>query len=307
MIRTARSLLLVGLLAVPAARWAAPAPARYPIKLKTGGQGSVTQVDRQDTAETKFKIEGPDGQVLREDQEKRTTRQAYQETILERPGPDQRATRLERAYTRAVETVGDAGHTLSYQGQTVVIERKGGTYRFTVGPKELPARDAALLHRSFNQGGADAAELAKRMSPPRPVRVGQTWQIDWRPLPGLLLFGRDQDVGVDASTATATGKLLRAYTKGGRQFGVLDFHVELPLTGEMPLGKAKVTLRPGSKLVLKVKADTCIDGTSSDAVAEWSKEMKVEGVGRGSDGKDYKVLIDEVTRGKDTETDLSRK
>ena len=307
MIRTVRVLLLVGLLAVPAALWAAPAPDRYTIKVKKGGKGSVTQVDKQDTEETKVKIEGPDGKVLREDEEKRTTRQAYKETTLEKPGPDKRATRLERAYTRAVETVGGAEHTLSYQGKTVVIAEKGGVYHFTVDDKELPARDAALLHRTFNQGGADEAELAKRMIPPKAVGVGETWEVDWRPLPGLLLFGRDQDVAIDASKATATGKLLKVYRKDGKPFGVLDFHIDLPLTGEMPLGKAKVTLRPGSRLLLKIKADTCIDGTSSDAVAEWSKEMKVEGVSKGTDGKAYKVTINQVTKGEDTATDLSRR
>jgi hypothetical protein len=307
MIRAVRYLLIVGLLAVPAALWADDEA--YTIKVKKGAKGSVTQVDKEDTEEAKVKIEGPDGKVLKDDTTKTVTKQAYKETVLEKPDPDKKATRLEREYTTAVQTAGDKEQTAPYQGKKVVIEKKDGKYHFLVDDKELTGKDVALLNKSFNGGGADDSEqLEKLIFPQKPVKVGETWKIDAEALAKNFQKGAGQ-LPIDAAKVSATGKLLKAYKKDGKQFGVLDIHIELPLKGDLPLGPggAKAALQAGSQMTLKIKADTCIDGTASDAVAEQSMEMKLDGVIKGPDGKDYKLIIRSTAKGKDTEKDVSKK
>ena len=55
----------------------------------------------------------------------------------------------------------------------------------------------------------------------------------------------------------ATGKLVKAYKKDGKQFGQMEYVIELPMTkleGMFPC-------KEGSKMEMKIVVDGCIDGT----------------------------------------------
>jgi hypothetical protein len=248
MLRNAWLLLAVGgLLGTPAGVWAEDA---YTIKIKKGGKGDTRQVDGRDAEETTFKVEGPDGKVLENKEEKKASTQAYRETILERPDADKKATRLRRHYTRARVQTGGAERTLPYEGKTVLIEKKGGKYHFTVeGGGELTGRDAEKLDKEFAKH--DSGDLLEQaLLPRKAVRVNETWKIDPKPLLEDMA-----PLEADEGKVAGTGKLLRAYRKDGKQFGVLEFRVEVPLKGTFRAGDDKVQVQPGSKVVFAMNAD----------------------------------------------------
>jgi hypothetical protein len=306
MMRKSGLLVLIGLLA-------AAAPVRvddaYPVKIKKSGQGDVSTQDKQETEISSVKLEDPDGKVLQDKKEERIINEAYKETTLERE-KGKRATKLRREYTKATVKVGKNETTLPYQGKTVLIEKKDGKYRFTIeGGEELTGKDAELLNKSFNKGDDSEDEtLDKIILPQKPVKVNETWKID----PDALVkaFSKDtkQSFPLDKSKTGGTGKLVRAYKKDDKQFGVLDVKIDLPLKGEFPIGRGQnAPIQEGSKMTMRVEVDTCIDGTVSDAVANMSMEMDLIATIKGPDGKDYKMTIRSTQKEKSEEKDLSKK
>jgi hypothetical protein len=285
MLRNAWLLLAVGgLIGTPARAWAEDA---YTIKMKENGKGDTLSVDNRETEETKVKVEGPDGKALENKEEKKTITEAYRETILEKPDADKRATRLRRHYTRARVQTGGTERILPYEGKTVLIEKKGGKYHFTVeGGQELTGKDAEQLDKEFAKQDAGGHRLEQAFLPMKAVRVNETWKID----PGPLLEDL-RPLEADKDKVVGTGKLLRAYKKDGRQFGVLAFHLEMPLRGTIPAGDNKAQVQPGPKMVLAMKLDGCIDGTANEVAGDAALHIDLTGVLKGPDGKDYKMII----------------
>jgi hypothetical protein len=282
----------------------------YTIKIKKGAKGDVTTEDKRETEQTKFKIEDPDGKAVSENETKTVTTTAYKETILEKE-KGKRATKLRREYTKAAVKAGDKETTLPYQGKTVLIEKKDAKYHFTVeNDKELTGKDAAVLEKEFNKKSMDDSDddkILKILFPKKSVKVGMSWKID----PAILIKEFEKEAKgaapLDKDKVTATGKLVRAYKKDGKQFGVLAFEIEMPLKGEFPLGETKAPIQAGSKISLRINADTCIDGTSSDVVGEMSMHMTLNATFKGPDGKEYKLSLTSQQTEKSTEKDLSKK
>jgi len=93
-----------------------------------------------------------------------------------------------------------------------------------------------------------------------------------------------------------------------KQFGVLDFRINLPLKGALPLGKDQTAaLQAGSKMKIHIEVDTCIDGTVSDGVGDVAMESDINAVFKGPDGKDYKMMIRSTHKEKSTEKELTKK
>jgi hypothetical protein len=283
----------------------------YTIKVKKNGKGDVTTEDKQEIEDSKVKIEDPDGKVLQDKKEVKTTTQAYKETILEKEA-GKKATKLRREYTKATVKTGDDEKTLPYQGKTVLIEKKDGKFHFTIeGGAELTGKDAALLNKSFNKDAkddSDGDDLEKAIFPKKPVKVNESWSID---APALIKsFEKDsnQPIPVDKAKVAGTGKLLKAYKKDGKQYGVLDIHIDVPLKGDFPLGPGQsAPVRAGSTMTMRIKVDGCIDGTSSDAVTEMSMDMDLNAVIKAAGGKEYKMSLVLKQKEKGTEKDLSKK
>jgi hypothetical protein len=261
MIRSLGVIAVVGLLAAPAAAGAQEA---YTIKLKRAGQGQTSLVDKTESATQAIKVADNNGNVLQEKDEKQTKHMVYKETVLEKKA-GQRATRLKRQYEKATVTVGGDTKTLPYQGKTVLIEKKDGKYTFRIeGGEELTGEDAQQLKEEFSKGKLDDEALEKLFLPKRPVKVGETWQID----PALLAKGLQEDarMEVNVEKSKASGKLLKAYKKDGRQFGVLQLNLDI-VPKSFSEGGMKVVLQPGAKMVVELKADACIDGSISSGTA----------------------------------------
>jgi len=71
----------------------------------------------------------------------------------------------------------------------------------------------------------------------------------------------------DASKAAGTGELLRAYAKGGRQFGVLHFALHIPIKSRLA-GPASASVDAGSGATVSVDYDGCIDGQAAARTIE---------------------------------------
>jgi hypothetical protein len=306
MLRKMGLLILVGLLA-------AAAPVRvddaYNIKLKKSGKGEVSHHKKNSTEIANFKVENGDGKVVNEKKEKKIVIEEYKETLVEKE-KGKRATKIRREYSKATTKTGDKETTLPYDGKTLLIEKKGDKYHFTIEDgAELTGKDAADLDRSFNKESKDNEEdLEKAFLPKKAVKVNETWKVDTDELIKALDKDTKSPFPVDKSKASGTGKLLRAYKKDGRQFGVFDIQIDMPLKGEFPLGKDQgAPVQEGSKMTMRFKGDACIDGSSSDSEGEMSMDIDLVATFKGPDGKDFKMTLQAKSKGKETEAEAAKK
>ena len=140
--------LLAGLLAMPGV---ARSQDTLTIKLKTLAPDASIQIERTETIKSTTVVVDSKGQKLRDATKTTVESSIFKETIVERDG-HKPATKLQREYTKAQLTADGVTKILPYQGKTLVIERKGDKYTFTIkGGTGLPATDAALLEREFNR------------------------------------------------------------------------------------------------------------------------------------------------------------
>jgi hypothetical protein len=293
--------LVVGLLWSPAG---VRADETYTIKVKQGAKGDRALLESQETEQSHVKVLDATGNAVEDKEEKKVTVLKYRQTILEMPDAKKRPTRLRRQYDKAQLTTDGKAQTLAYEGKTVLIEKKGDKYHFQIeGGDELTGKDAELLDKEFNKEKDDKSELEKVLLPKKAVRVNETWKIDPEGLKALSK-GEGDEIPVDLDKAVGTGKLVRAYQKDGRQFGVIEFRMDLPLKGT--IGKEKLTVAAGTKMTMQIKLDGCIDGQASDAMAEFTAKMDLTGTVKGPDGNDYKVMLNVNATQKGTQKDLPK-
>jgi hypothetical protein len=243
---------------------------KYTIKLKHSTQGEVTMNTREETKKEAITVTGADGNVLQEKTQTSIDINKYKEEIIEKTA-GQRTTKAKRSYSESTRKTDDAMEQRSYHGKVVDIERKGDDYLFTVDGKELPAAEAGDLANSFNAKKPTDEEVDKLLLPSKPVAVGDSWDIDAKLF--VKQLGGDEKLAksFDAEKAKASGKLTKAYKTDGRQHGVVEFTISIPmkaLEGEHPC-------RDGSKMDLTMVVDGCIDGTVQPESATMT--MKVAG------------------------------
>src|SRR5262249_47323679 len=127
--------------------------------------------------------------------------------------------------------------------------------------------------------------------PKKAVKVNESWKID----PQMIIKKRERDyegVKIDADKTVATGKLLKAYQKDGRQFGVMETHIEMPFRGAMMLDNdTKAEIDPGAKMIIATKVDACIDGKSTSGDFDISTRMSLNATFKGLGGENYKATI----------------
>jgi hypothetical protein len=243
---------------------------KYTIKLKHSTQGEVTMNTREETKKEAVTVTGADGGVLQEKTQTTIDINKYKEEIIEKTA-GQRTNKARRTYSESTRKTDDASEQRPYHGKVVDIEKKGDDYRFTMDGKELTAGEAEDLANSFNAKKPTDEEVDKLLLPAKPVAVGDSWEIDAK-LFAKLLGGDDKLAkSFDAEKAKASGKLAKAYKKDGRQHGVVEFSISIPmkaLEGEHPC-------RDGSKMDLKMVVDGCIDGSVQPEKATMT--MKVAG------------------------------
>jgi len=301
MLRTLSLAALLGLLAGPAR---AGDPQTYTIKLKKAGEGSVSRVDKSESGTRTIKATDNDGNVLQDKEEKTGKHYVYTATILEKPA-GKKATRLKRQYQKARVIEDGEERKLPYEGKTVLIEKKGERYVFRIeGGEELTGDDARRLDREFNKKEEISdEELEKAMLPGKAVRLNEEWKI-----PAAILakaFG-GEGLTLDAEKSTASGKLVKAYKKDGRQFGVLVYRMKLEVKSATDDGK-KIQFQPGSLLEMEVRGDACIDGSSSTGLGTITARSRVEALVPTPDMPKGRVTVTVRSKGVDNTVEQGSK
>ena len=197
-------------------------------------------------------------------------KEIYTEEILEKKDGDRKATKLTRTYTAAEKT--EKGETTKsvYAGETVLIEKKGDKYEFSVKGKALKEDEAPELFKSFNK---DDEPQSEDFLPKDAVKVGDTWKVAADKTEKMFKALGEEKMKLDAKKSTVTGKLLKVYKKDGAQFGTLEMTIEVIVT-EIDLGGEFAKTKAGSKLTIKATIDTCIDGSVN--FEDGKMDVKVE-------------------------------
>jgi hypothetical protein len=230
------------------------------IKMKTREQGDVILVTKNGSVTTKIKVEDANGNVVVDKSETKVEISAYKETVYQRKGTKP-ATKVERAYTKCQLKTDDDTEVLDLQGKTVIIEKQEDMYTYTYkGGEAVTGAAEALLAKEWTQNRDSNAELEKLMLPKAAVKPGESWKLDVAPILDNLFKG-SAELEFHNAKATGTGKLAKAYMKGGRQFGELHYKLVVPLKS---MGKVPTQRKfdDGSKMTLELTMDVCIDGTS---------------------------------------------
>jgi len=230
---------------------------KYTIKMRHGAQGDISARTQESNKKEAVTVTGPDGNVIQEKNQNIVEKFKYTEEILAKT-KGQRPTKVQRTYTEATKKAGEDTDKHKFHGQKVMIEKKGDEFHFTIDDgKELTGEDAGHLTQAFAGKKPTDEEMDKLLLPVKPVAEGESWKIDSKSFAKLL--GEDEKVAkmFDLDKSKATGKLVKAYKKDGKQFGQMEYVIELPMTkleGMFPC-------KEGSKMEMKIVVDGCIDGT----------------------------------------------
>jgi hypothetical protein len=228
----------------------------YTLKLKqTADVGKTITVKNTDSTTAVIKITDADGKAVGTDMKKtQKDEEVYTETVLARG--DNHATKYKRTYEKATRTVDGKAAARSFEGLTLLFEEKDGKFTVTVeGNKPVDKDDLADLTRKANEADEVRDEV---LLPTKPVKVGDTWKVDGKTMSKAFA----KTGGLNAEHSGAEGKLVKAYKKDGRQYGVI----------EMTLKVAPATTPPGVKfdappvIEMKLTLDTTIDGSSTAGV-----------------------------------------
>jgi hypothetical protein len=243
------------------------------IKLKDLAAGESAQVERTETVKVANLVVDAKGEKSRDTTSTTVETLVFKETVLQRDGRKP-PTKLEREYTKAQFTAGGAAKDLPYQGKTVVIEKQGDKYTFTMkGGAELPAADAQLLDKEFNRHTDSRVENERKLLPKDAVKVNEAWTLDMAAV--LKPLEKGGEMSFDAAKASGTGKLTKVYKKDDKTFGEMHYLLKTPL---LTLGKdkEKLELLDGSYANFDVSLDVCIDGSMLSEVRGVKKELQAK-------------------------------
>src|SRR5207253_621694 len=116
------------------------------------------------------------------------------------------------------------------------------------------------------------------VAPKKPVKIGESWPLD---MAALKALGGDVPFPIDEKKGKMTGKLTRAYTKDGKQWGViaLDFDLVIDSAAAAPppgKGKAAGGSTTGT-LKITGTLDAVIDGSARDGTMTMNVKMDMSG------------------------------
>ncbi len=248
----------------------------HTIKLKEyADKGQVVKVVEHENNVTKIKITDAEGKVLRDGDQVRSKDLVYTETVT--AAGDKGPTRIERKYTTATITFGNKKVTMPQQGRTIVYEYDGKVTATAVGEpalaKEVLQGLAREANRSFTTG-------RQALLPKKAVKVGESWTIPGKDV--AAGFGVPLDQG---DKIKAKGKFLKAYKKGGKQWGQLFLSIQAPV----PTPDRK-TIRIDSDVVV----DFPIDGSSTDAIAKATMKVPTTTTVMGEGDKKITIVSSSV-------------
>ncbi len=285
-----------------AALLAAPAVAqeKFTIKLHTNAKGDVIQVSEKIAL-----IEKSTLTVMDKPQatgKEKVWSATFKEEIIEKE-PGKMPTKVKRTYQKAEMTFQGRKIAPSLIGKEVLIDLSGPNPAFNIDGKELTGDDLLFMAEGLKDRASQKEEdrsFENFILPKNPVAVGETWKPD---LPALLKkMSEDVPITFDPANSTATGKLLKAYKKNGRQFGAFEVAMDLTMA-KVGIGPMTFALDGSSNMKLTMRFDGCIDGASASGTKEMILESKMAGKMKNADGVEVKLDGSAKINGKKTAED----
>jgi len=243
----------------------------YELKLKKDAQGDRVTVKSLEKSDIHVLIDLM-GQEIKND-EKETEKKEFTEEILVRPAGAKRSTKLSRTYTVAEKTKGDTTTKQVYAGKTVIIEKKGEKYKFTIDGEEIAEDDAEELEKEFNKKEEFPIENEDFL-PGKPVKINEMWSCDTMKI--VKSFEADAPFVLDVKATKVSGKLLKVYMKDGKQYGTIELSLLLAVK-ELKLDGNPSKMKEGSKISGTITLDTCIDGTSHNGSEKSTLKFDLSG------------------------------
>jgi hypothetical protein len=229
----------------------------YVIKVKRPGLGDKSHVKHTDTSDIQFKILDNGGNAIQDNKETKSHKYDFRETGLERAPVGEDLVRLKRKYEHAERTIKGTRETLPYQGKTLLIEKADAKFHFQIeGGEAIEGKEAEELNEEFNKGDFRKL-LGDHFLPRKAVKLNETWTFDVAPL--AKDFAKDGKIEIDAAKSKGAGKLVKAFQKNGKQFGIIELALEFPVTTFVNDDKKSPT--KDSKITIKLEWEGCIDGT----------------------------------------------
>jgi len=272
-----RSSLVGVLLLVVCAATASAQP--YTIKLKYDPEpGNFVTVRDITKSNGGFKLLDTEGNVLSEE-EPSVEELIFTDTTL--VGGNKRE-KYKRVYEKAAESKGDSkAKPRSYQGRTLVYEWQKDNYRLGVVDKPvLESKDYEKLLRAANGANTEAL-LCKQLSAGKPVKVGDTWKLDPKPIADA-----EKDVKVDPAKSTIEAKLARVYMKGKAQFGLIELNLKLAITKAFEVVEFEEPVILHSVITL----EAAIDGSTTEQ--KWAGKSTGKGKGKYYQDKEVKGIVE---------------
>jgi hypothetical protein len=232
----------------------------YTLKIKGGPEvGRSVTISENVKINLTFSI-ALDNNVLKEEKKVIDEEKQLTEKLL--ASNDKGPTKFSRVYSKALKR--DEGNLtkLSYEGKTIVFERKGDKFEATAQGGEVDEKELDDLLKSVNNKGDDSG-----FAPKNAVKVGDTWTLKKE---AVGIFLGDLKDGADFDKFKGQGKLIKTYMKDGKQWGTLDIALAVPLKKFGPLDLEKTI-----PFELKLTLDTAIDGSST--ANQIKGTLKVEG------------------------------
>jgi hypothetical protein len=243
---------------------AAAADETYTIKVQDfPPQGESVKVSVNESKTETVKVADENGKVVNNQKKMAGKIDVYTDKSIKVEG-DKRV-KYQRAYEKAIEKVGKEEQKLPHHGRTILFERVKGKYVVSAeGEPKLEEKDLAELTKEANKDTGD--KLREVMLPKKAVKVGDKW-----PLPEKQLTKLFEGLPFETDALKGEGKLVKAYKKDGKQFGVLEFTISFD-------NKKDGKKLGSSEFVMNL--DTAIDGSSTTGTmtvkAKFTVKQQVE-------------------------------
>jgi hypothetical protein len=258
----------------------------YVIKVKRPGLGDKSQVKVNGNSETEFKLLDATGNAVMDKKETKSQKLVFQEVGLERAAAGEDLVHIKRRYEHAERKIDGTRHTLPYQGKTLDIRKKNGTWVFEIeGDDVIFGKEAEELTEEFVKGGVTKL-VSEPFLPRKAVKVNDNWTLDVVHL--ARDFSKDGKIETDDTKAKGSGKLLKVYEKNGKQFGVFELAIEVPVTALINDGN-KTPTKEG-KITIKLERDGPIDGTLGETTIKAHFDGAIKGE-ISANGMDLMLVI----------------
>ena len=150
------------------------------------------------------------------------------------------------------------------------------------GKDTIDAKDNEKLFRSVNKP-SESDEIMKQLDPKKPVKVGESWKLDPKPIAKATKFK------VDEAKSVLTAKLSKVTMKGKAKVGTFEIDLTMMLTEvHEPI---LLKFDPPALFSMKGTIEMPIDASSTEMKASLKAELKGEGK-YGVGDKQGKIVFD---------------